>query len=251
MQQPLYWTLRNRLTPGWRSLARRAVDTLAAYPLGSWRSTLSGVDVALTFDDGPEPDLTPRLLDLLDEYGAKCTFFMLVNQARTYPELAGLVAHRGHEVALHGQDHRRLTQLSHREARRYLTAARKELEDIVGVPVALYRPPYGSQSVPSYLAARRAGLSVVVWSADAADWVDRSSGEVAHTALDGLRPGGVLLLHERLEPDPLRDAPRTGFDRIEMVRTVLDGVRERGWGTDTVGSLASRDGLNRSVWFRP
>lgn len=114
-----------------------------------------------------------------------------------------------------------------------------------------YRPPYGAQSVASYLAARRAGLEVVVWSADADDWTDRSVEQVVRAGLDGLDAGGILLLHERLEPDPRNGAPTTSFDRIDMARRVIAGARDRGWEPGTVGELVRTGGPRRTAWFRP
>jgi peptidoglycan/xylan/chitin deacetylase (PgdA/CDA1 family) len=125
------------------------------------------------------------------------------------------------------------------------------LEQITGAPVRYYRPPYGAQSVSSYLAARRAGLTVVVWSADADDWTDRPVDQVAADGLDALSAGGILLLHERLEPDPRNGAPTTTFDRADLARRVVEGVRERGWEPGTVHDLVTQGGARRSAWFRP
>jgi peptidoglycan/xylan/chitin deacetylase (PgdA/CDA1 family) len=239
------------MPPAARRRVRTAADSVFSGFLGSWRATASGAHVALTFDDGPDPFVTPELLDLLDEVAAPSTFFLLVDQCRQFPDLAKEVALRGHEIGLHGVDHRRLTEMPSAAALAYLRTARQELQEVTGQDVRLYRPPFGAQTVRSYVATRRAGMEVVVWSADAADWVDRSSAEVALDALDAISPGGILLLHERLEPDPLRGAPATTFDRCEVVRTVTEGCRERGLEPATVGALVKQYGAVRTAWFRP
>ena len=141
--------------------------------------------------------------------------------------------------------------MSHRGATRYLRQARSHLELMAGVPVRYYRPPFGSQSLKSYLAVRRAGLEVVVWSADALDWVDRPVTDVATDGLAQLQAGGILLLHERLEPDPGRGAPRTTFDRVELARQTIIGARTVNWQPCTVGALVADKGAQRSAWFRP
>ena len=246
-----HWALRRRLSPTTRRRARAAVDAVLAGQLGSWRATTSTARVALTFDDGPDPDVTPALLDLLDELAAPSTFFVLVHQCRQWPDLAAEIARRGHELALHGYDHSRLTTLPPGEVTAYLTAARTELQGLVGRPVSLYRPPYGAQSVRTYRATRRAGLEVVVWSADAEDWVDGSADDVAARGLRALEPGGILLLHERLEPDPLRGAPVTTFDRCSVARGIIDGCRDRGWEPATVSDLVAQSSVVRTAWFRP
>ncbi len=232
-------------------MARRSTDTFLAPVLGSVRRTRSPTGVCLTFDDGPDERVTPELLDVLSAHGASSTFFVLLNQCRAYPsQLSALVAD-GHEVALHGVDHRRITSMTGSDAERYLADARAELEDLVHRKVELYRPPYGSQTIESFRAARRAGLQVVVWSDDAEDWVDRPATVVADNGLRALTPGGILLLHERLEPDLPRDAPVTSFDRCDMVRTVLRGCAERGLVPTTVGTALSDHGPRRTAWFRP
>jgi len=245
---PWYWTFRTALPPGLRVSARAGVDRLLAPAMGSVNGGQDEDRICLTLDDGPDPRVTPAILDVLAAQAARCTFFLLTDQARGHPELARRIVAEGHEVALHGKDHRPMTGLPAREVTRYLSDARHELEDIVGRPVDLYRPPYGAQSPRSYLGARRAGLEVVVWSSDAADWVDRPGEQVVLDALRGATPGAVLLFHERLEPHPTRGAPVTGFDRVAVVEGILHGVRRRGLTPTPVGELARR---RRTAWFRP
>ncbi|MGV8978126.1 MAG: polysaccharide deacetylase family protein [Cellulomonas sp.] len=251
MVTPQYWKLREQLGPRGRQRVRAAVDAVVAPVLGSVRATGATTRAAITFDDGPDPEVTPRLLAALAEAGVTCTFFVLVVQARRRPDLVRALSAAGHEVALHGDDHRRLTELGHRAAHRCLVTARDELQSLSGTPVRYYRPPYGAQSVASYLAARRARLEVVVWSADADDWTDRPVEQVVQAGLTGLAGGGILLLHERLEPDPRNGAPTTSFDRIDMARRVIAGARERGWEPGTVGELVRTGGARRTAWFRP
>ncbi|WP_448631440.1 polysaccharide deacetylase family protein [Cellulomonas soli] len=192
-----------RRLPGWaRTAARRTADAVLGPVLGSVAGGRRTDHVAITFDDGPEPGTTPGLLALLARRGVHCTFFLLVRQAEEHPELVRAIGDGGHEIALHGIDHRPLTSLRHGDAVRMLHEARARLEAVAGRPVTRYRPPYGKQTPASWLAARRAGLEVVVWSADADDWVDRPATQVAAIAAENLRGGGVLLLHERVEPGP-------------------------------------------------
>ena len=133
----------------------------------------------------------------------------------------------------------------------HLTAARLELEGLTGQAVSLYRPPYGAQTLRTYRAARTAGLRVVVWSADAEDWVDGTAAEVVARGLGAIEPGGILLFHERLEPDPLRGAPVTTFDRCSVVRDIITGCRERGLEPGTVSELVQQSSALSTAWFRP
>lgn len=251
MADPAYWIFRRLIPPSWRPRARKAVDLALAGLVGSVRATRSTGSYSLTFDDGPEPLVTPELLDLLDELSAPCTFFVLVAQCRKRPDLVRDIAHRGHEIALHGLDHSRITEMPGGVARRYLQEARSELEKMIERPVRLYRPPYGAQSLRSFLAARRAGLTVTVWSDDAEDWVDRPAEQVAADALRHLRDGSILLFHERLEPDPRRGAPTTTFDRCAVIREIITTCRAKALEPATVGSLLAAGGAQRTAWFRP
>src|SRR6185503_9277869 len=106
---------------------------------------------ALTYDDGPEPGETDAVLDALAEAGVRATFFQLVYRAEAYPDLVRRVVAAGHEVALHGIDHARLTELPTAEVRRRLNEGKQRLERVAGQPVRLFRPAYGSQTIRTYL----------------------------------------------------------------------------------------------------
>jgi peptidoglycan/xylan/chitin deacetylase (PgdA/CDA1 family) len=242
---------RSLLSPGLRRSARRSADALLGRSLGSINSTTAFNDVAMTFDDGPDAEMTPRLLELLDRLGVRSTFFLLVNQCDAYPELARAIADHGHEVALHGRDHRRITGFSTtRAATDYLKAARDDLAGVTNQAIRFYRPPYGSQSIRSFRAAIAAGLEVAVWNADVEDWVDRSANDVAAIARDRIRPGGVLLFHERLEPDLPRAAPTTTFDRCAVVEQMVEDCRSRGLEPATLGEMVRDGRAVKTAWFR-
>jgi len=245
---PWYWRLKGTLPEPVKQCARRWTDVAAARTLGSVNRGLDPDRVCLTLDDGPDPDVTPGILAELAARAVHCTFFLLTDQVRSHPELTRQIVAAGHEVALHGKDHRPVSRLSLRQAQRYLTAARGELEDVVQQEVTWYRPPYGAQSPSSYLGARRAGLEVVVWSSDANDWVDRPADEVVTQSLAGATGGAIMLFHERLEPHPVRGAPTTSFARVAVIGAILDGLLERGLRPSTIGELRA---LHRTAWFRP
>lgn len=243
------WTLRSQLSSRGRQRARRLADSLLS-PLGS----ISGAarpssQVALTFDDGPDPEVTPRLLDLLAERGRTATFFLLTDRVASQQALVRRMAEEGHEVALHSDRHERLTEVPGRELRRRLEDARDLLQQASGQPVRLFRPPFGAQSLATYLSARCCGLEVVVWGPYAADWVDGSEDAVAARGLRDMRGGDVLLLHDGLVL-PAGEAPPR-FDRIKTFSLILDGMQDRGLEPTTVGTLTASAGTRRTAWFRP
>ncbi|WP_258934112.1 polysaccharide deacetylase family protein [Nesterenkonia pannonica] len=99
--------------------------------------------VALTYDDGPHPEHTPRILDVLADHQASATFFVLTPAARAHPGILRRMLDEGHRIGLHGADHRSLLTMSTRAAVRAVAKAKDELEQLAGAPVTLYRPPYG------------------------------------------------------------------------------------------------------------
>src|SRR5690606_31367339 len=111
---------------------------------------------------GPDPFVTPRLLDLLAANRASATFFVLTEHALRQPALIRRMLAEGHEVGLHADRHERLTAVSAAQLRRRLTEARHALESVTGREVRWFRPPYGAQSLTTYFVVRRCGLDVVV-----------------------------------------------------------------------------------------
>lgn len=152
--------------------------------------------IALTFDDGPDPDGTPAVLDALDRLGTTATFFMLGAQVARYPQLAAAVVAAGHEAAVHGFSHRNHLARGPVDVCRDVARAASHVTAATGTRPAWFRPPYGVLTSASLVAARRAGLRPVLWTAWGRDWEDRSPAEVATTVRRQLRPGGTVLLHD-------------------------------------------------------
>ncbi len=241
--------LRTSLSPANRRRVRALVDPVLA-PIGSIGRIRTDERVcALTFDDGPEA-ATSAILEVLAAHQATATFFVLVPKAKEHADLVRRAADAGHEIALHGPDHRRLPTFSMGDVRKRLTGARRDLEAIVGRPVTRMRPPFGAQSLRSYVATRRAGLDPVVWSADAEDWVDRTPAAIADIALARVEPGTILLLHDAWEGDPSSTDVAPTFDRAEMVNRFLSGLRERGYAASSVERLLATAPARRTAWFR-
>lgn len=147
--------------------------------------------IYLTFDDGPNPDTTPWLLDLLEEYEAKATFFCLGKNAQKYPELIAESIQRGHRIGNHTQQHINSAFSSKTEFINDLKEAAKYIES------NLFRPPYGKLKPNHYKAIQKLGYTTVLWSYIAYDF-DRSlaSEKRIEKAKEGVSDGGVVVFHD-------------------------------------------------------
>ncbi len=231
-----------------RRTARRSAGTL----LGSAVELRTAApEVVLTFDDGPEPGGTDRVLSALAEAGASATFFVLLTRVRRYPALLGEVLAAGHEVALHGVDHRALPTLPPDEVARLVRAGRAELEDVTGQPVRWFRPPYGRQTFRNWRAVTGAGLMPVLWGPTTWDWRDVPTAERVAKAQEGVRPGAIVLAHDGFAgpADGACDGPPPELDRGELVTRVLEGYAERGLSARSLEQALVSGSLVRQTWF--
>ena len=152
--------------------------------------------LALTFDDGPNPAVTPRLLDLLDQHRVRATFFLIGKHVRACPELAGEIAARGHTIGNHTDSHPNLVWLPQGRIKDELHRCQESIEQATGRGTVLMRPPYGFRGPFLDSAVRRAGLKhVVMWSASAHDWVPQPSEPVIER-LRRVRGADIVLLHD-------------------------------------------------------
>jgi peptidoglycan/xylan/chitin deacetylase (PgdA/CDA1 family) len=187
--------------------------------------------VALTFDDGPDPSSTPRFLDALDALGVQATFFLVGDSAQHHRRLAAAVAARGHELAVHGWTHDRPWLPSVRGEARGLRGTAALIADLTGTAPRWYRPPYGILTGGRGVAAARAGLRPVLWSAWGRDWTPgATAASVRGSIARDLRGGGTVLLH---------DADRSGrggwHPALAALPELVADCRARDW---TVGPLA-------------
>lgn len=150
----------------------------------------------LSFDDGPDPDCTPAVLDALGAAGATATFFVLGVHVRESPDLIRGMVERGHEVALHGMAHRRHDVLDAAEAEAELIAGIEAIESAGGGRATWYRPPFGASSPTLAAVCEKLGLRLAYWSAWGQDWEDSSPGRIAGLVERDLGPGAIVLLHD-------------------------------------------------------
>jgi peptidoglycan-N-acetylglucosamine deacetylase len=156
-----------------------------------------GRGVALTFDDGPHPEGTPLVLELLREAGAHATFFLVGEQVVRRPALAAEIVAAGHRVELHCHRHRNTLRLTAAQFVDDAERARDAIEEASGQRIADHRPPYGIYSRSALRAVRGHGWRPVLWSQWGRDWTRRATARsIAQRATANARDGDILLLHD-------------------------------------------------------
>lgn len=195
--------------------------------------------LALTFDDGPHPRHTPRLLDMLREHGAKATFFLIGQRVATWPELAARIVEEGHELGNHTWSHPFLNRRSDASVLREIDRTSNAIYRATGKAPVTFRPPYGAFTPrqQQMLHAER-GLPTIMWSVDPLDWRRPGSSVVANRILRRAAPGAIVLAHD------------IHGSTVRAVPTVLDGLGQRGLETVTMSDLLGWPNWS-NLRFRP
>ena len=181
--------------------------------------------IALTFDDGPDPQRTPALLEALAELQVPATFFLLGHKVDANPALAARIARDGHEIGNHTYSHPYMPLKRSRTIAKELAATDAAITAATGHTPTLMRPPYGGRSPRNVRACQRAGKRVVLWDVNSFDWKGISAEAIAARVLSRVRPGSIILLHEA------RDG---GEVTIDAVRMLVPALRARGYEMSTV-----------------
>lgn len=185
-----------------------------------WRSRSGRPEVALTYDDGPDPESTPALLDLLDERGVRASFFCIGEKVRAHPELMKRMRDAGHVIGNHSERHSFWTNFyGTRRMIEEVRAGQAALRDVLGEEARYYRPPFGHVSHATAPTVRALELELVGWQVRGIDTPTSDPERVAQRVLRGLRPGGIVLLH---------DGARPAASVVAATAAILDGAESRG-----------------------
>lgn len=153
--------------------------------------------IALTFDDGPHPVYTPLILDLLEQYQAKATFFVVGEAARENRFLIKKMREQGHAIGNHSWNHLAMPLISRKER---LKQIRDTQSEINAKRKKLFRPPWGFLTLSSYIDVKLLGYKIVLWDTVAFDWLDRSSDKLFKQLDSNIKPGSIILMHDNLKP---------------------------------------------------
>ncbi len=185
--------------------------------------------VAITFDDGPIPQMTAQYLAVLDEFNVRATFFMVGQNINQYPELAGKVLRYGSEIGSHSWRHARLDKLTADEISEDLSLAEYQVQINLGQQVNLFRPPYGIRNDTILAVAKELSYQVIIWDVDPRDWEDPPPEYIVASVLGQVQPGSIILLHEG-HPNTLKALP-----------VIIQKLRERGLEPVTVSELLNHN----------
>lgn len=186
--------------------------------------------ITVSFDASWGGDKTLKILDLLDQYNAKATFFLVGIWVDKYPELVKEIAARGHEIGNHSDSHAHFTQISDSKIRQELDSCSDKIEALTGVRPTLFRPPYGDYNSKVITVVRDEGYEAVQWSVDSLDWKNRGVEDLVKRATNNIQPGDIILFHNDSDfivdalPAILSYYQEQGFTMIPAKDILLTGT---------------------------
>ena len=184
--------------------------------------------IALTFDDGPHPKETHQILDVLDKYNVKATFFVVGKHANWYKEPLIRAAKEGHEIGNHTFSHPDISNLSRDDIKREIKQCEDTLVKLTGKKPTLFRPPYGSYSEERLgQIAKESGYKIILWTTiDARDWQNPPSAQISNTIINKARNGDIILLHDYGTENT-----------VKALETILPEMMKKGYKFVTVSEL--------------
>ena len=185
--------------------------------------------IAISFDAAWGGDKTEKILDILDEYGVKTTFFMVDIWTQRFPDLVKEIAARGHEIGNHSTTHPKMSTLSREQILKELDTMADNVQAITGVRPTLFRPPYGDYNNDVVLIAREAGYEPIQWSVDSLDWKNKGVQPLIDRATKNVKSGDIVLFHNDSKyildalPTILKSYREQGFTVVPISELLLTG----------------------------
>jgi len=191
--------------------------------------------VALTFDDGPSPLWTPKILDELKAAGIKATFFMLGEHVARYPDVARRVVEEGHEIGNHTYDHHVLLYYTSKELEDELNYADRTLQSVTGVTTRYFRPPKAWLTADEKIKVREMGYKVILWSLNSKDWVTFHDKQIVSYILRRIQPGDIILFHDSGGAFTTEGGDRS--QTVKAIKRLATKLREKGYEFVTITQL--------------
>lgn len=182
-------------------------------------SSNNNKSIVLTFDDGPDPQYTPKLLDILKINNVKCTFFVLAENAQKYPDIIKRIKNEGHCIGLHSLKHSNaIFSLPYQTKKSFVKAL--NIMNNLGVKIKFFRPPWGIFNPLTYYYAKSNNLKTILWSIHARDWSREITEDyIKQKLINNVRPGDIILLHDGSRG--LRNFPQKTISALKVVLPIL------------------------------
>jgi len=195
-----------------------------------YRGSSEAKKVALTFDDGPDDQVTPQILDILKDNSVKGTFFLIGSYASLHPDIVRRIAAEGNVIANHTWSHPNMARLSPAQAREEIAKTENLLRQTTGYRTALLRPPKGRVSTSIMDLAQKEGYRVIGWSVDSADWRDPQAARIATRLHNQIHPGAIILMHAVA-------FPKNQGSTVKVLPALIKELKAQGYQLVTIDEL--------------
>lgn len=185
--------------------------------------------ISISFDCAYGADYTYKLLDILDEYNVKCTFFVVKFWAEKYPDVLKEIVKRGHEVGTHSSTHPNMSKLSEDKIRNELISSMEKITEITGEKVELFRPPYGDYDNKVISVSESLSLYTIQWDVDSIDWKDISAKEIVNRVVKRTKSGSIILCHNN------------GLHTHEALPYILSNLQQKGFTFVKISELIYKE----------
>ncbi|MCS6949567.1 MAG: polysaccharide deacetylase family protein [bacterium] len=185
--------------------------------------------IALTFDDGPHPEYTPRLLDILQRYNVRATFFVVGKMAEKHPDLLRQQAQAGHSIGNHTYHHVNLTRIPPADVAAEIKACGEVIQSITGKAPHLFRPPGGDYDRNVAEVAEALGYWIVLWTDDPGDYAKPPEKELRQKLFSRISNGGIILLHDGVE------------ETIDLLPDLIEYLQSQGYKLVTIDEMLPAD----------
>ena len=189
--------------------------------------------IALTFDDGPHAVLTNEILDILDEYDIKATFFVVGENIDQNPDVLRRIADSGHEIGNHTESHIDCAKSNYRKIKKELASVHERVLEICDYDIKLFRPPGGAWDKKTVKAAHDMVYSIILWSVDTKDWAHTDALKIADNIHSNIKSGSIILFHDYIS----KNSPTP-----TALRRVIPELLDKGYSFVTVGELIDEYG---------
>lgn len=191
--------------------------------------------VALTFDDGPSSEWTPKILDELKKEGVKATFFMIGEHVAQYPQIAKRVAAEGHEIGNHSYKHNVLIYYKKDEVKKEIETTENIIKRVTGQAPRYFRPPKSWLSKREKRKIKEMGYEIVLWSLNSKDWVTFDDKYMVRYLLKHIQPGDIILFHDAGGVFGIENGNRS--ETVKTIPNLVEKLKERGYRFATISEL--------------